>query len=57
MLSYSVGSEQTDLFVVERDQAVQVHTVAVAEGDLERAIETLRELIREAFCTANPRKN
>ena len=45
MLSYSVGEEQTDLFVVTPGRPLTVHTLAVGEDKLNAEIGYLRELI------------
>ncbi|MCP3964588.1 MAG: tetratricopeptide repeat protein [bacterium] len=48
MLSYSVGEEQTDLFVITPGQALTVHTLAVGEAELQDEVGHLREMIDAA---------
>ncbi|MEM7353033.1 MAG: tetratricopeptide repeat protein, partial [Acidobacteriota bacterium] len=45
MLSYSVGKERTDLFVVSREEELRVHPLAIGATALQQRVEALRELI------------
>ncbi|MEE8523327.1 MAG: CHAT domain-containing protein, partial [Thermoanaerobaculia bacterium] len=49
MLSYSVGEEQTDLFVVSRAHGLSVETVDAGEDELRREVELFRRLIPRAI--------
>ncbi len=48
MLSYSVGEESSELFVVTRDGDLTVATLPVGEEALRREVQQLRRLIQEA---------
>ncbi len=48
MLSYSVGEEQTDLFVVTATGNLEVETRPVGEKDLRQRIELFRDRIEQA---------
>ncbi len=48
MLSYSVGQEQTDLFVVMAKEDLEVVTLPVGEEKLRREVNHFRQLIEEA---------
>jgi CHAT domain-containing protein/Tfp pilus assembly protein PilF len=45
MLSYSVGKEQTHLFIVTRGRELQVETLEVGRKALEKDVDRLRQLI------------
>ena len=48
MLSYSVGKEQTDLFVIMPSGDLETETLAVGERALKRQVELFRDRIRES---------
>ncbi len=48
MLSYSLGKTRSELFVVSREEGLEVHPLAIGEEDLRREVELFREQIQEA---------
>ncbi len=46
MLSYSVGEERTDLFIVSKDSGLNVKKIGLGEEELRSHVERFRELIR-----------
>lgn len=48
MLSYSIGSSHSELFVVSREGGLEVHSLAIGEEALRREVELFREQIQEA---------
>lgn len=57
MLSYSVGEEDTDLFVLRRDQALQVHTLAIGEEELRQKIERFHCLVTKEIKSNTDRED
>ncbi len=45
MLSYSVGEQQCDLFVVTREHGLEVHLLPIGERELRREVDFLRRMI------------
>ena len=48
MLSYSVGEERSDLFVVSRDADLEVHSIGIGEKELRGEVESLLESLRRS---------